>query len=481
MTRVLAKVSLMLMVCCAVVLGNALPAAADETPVWEPGPEWGTAEYTELPEWAAATGCDAGEQWTWTSDQGQIAWRIIPCAESGAAMGAGMWDEPTGRELGDASVFDHSDDRVWWLPTDQQIVRQWAMDQDPEREHILVRVAVSCSSDAAAQCAQESSWVSTEIAAAMSGTPADNRFDLTLVFVLAFVGPGMLWALLVLPWRLILALLRPRYTIGDHPPRVQDLTTAVRWARVRRFIRRIAWGLALAGVLLGLGFAITGTSEQALGITAIAALLVGVLALAYKVAPPHPVERGRSVALNRTGWRGVLGVLLSSVAYALLPVLIAVYLLALAYDEIMPGWPVTAGSQLAQRPEPFARLFYGWGGRHGHDVVGLHLLRAASRVDGAVRPGSTRPAPARGHSGGRSRPGPAPALPVPAQLRRGHPEDAGTAPPPGSDRRAHRVSQGAVRGSAGPSAVDDRAGDRDRAAGGEAATDRRGPGQLQQR
>ena len=360
MRRVLAKVSLLLLMCCAVVLGHAVPATADETPAWEPGPEWGPVEYTELPEWAGATGCRIGEQWTWTAEQGQIVWQIVPCEDSGAAIGAGMWAEPSGRELGDASVLDHSDDQVWWAPTDQQVVRQWSMDQAPERENILVRVSVTCSSDAAAQCAEETAWVSAEIATAMPGSPRDSRFDLSLVFLLAFVGPGMLWALLVLPWRLILVLIRPTYSIVDHPPRVQDLTGAVRWARVRRFIRRIAWGLALAGLLLGLALALTGTSDQAVGITVIAGLLVGLLALAYKFAPPHPVERGRSIGLSRSGWRGILGVALSSVAYALLPVLLAGYLLVLAYDEIMPGWPVTTADELTRRPEPLAGLFYGW-------------------------------------------------------------------------------------------------------------------------
>ena len=110
MRRVLAKVTLMVLVSCAVVLGQTVPATADQTPAWEPGPEWGSPEYTELPEWDRSVACGGGERWTWTSDQGQIDWQVVTCDHRDAARGAALWQLPPGSVVPDGDVLAGGED-----------------------------------------------------------------------------------------------------------------------------------------------------------------------------------------------------------------------------------------------------------------------------------------------------------------------------------------------------------------------------------
>lgn len=373
MRRVLAKVSLMLMVCCAVVLGNAVPAVADETPVWEPGPEWGTAEYTELPQWDRSVACEAGESWSWTSDQGQIHWQVVPCDGVDTARGAALWEQPPGRVIPDAATLGDEQDQVWWLADTQQVVRRWMMETPDERGQ-FVQVSVSCATDDATQCAQESAGISQEIADAMPGQVQDVSYDVSRALIMALVGPGMFWLILVLPWRGVRALLRPRYAMTNQPPRVQDLSTAVRRARINRAVRRVAMVPAAVFVLLSFAAAYSADIPTVVGVTAMTAGCVGLLALAYRFAGPHPVERGRRLTLDDTRGRGILGTALTTVAYCLLPVLLVVYILVSAYGQFVPGWPVTSAAEVAGRPEPLVGLLYDWAVGPARNLVNFLII-----------------------------------------------------------------------------------------------------------
>ena len=359
MRRVLATVGLMLMVCCAVVLGNAVPAAADETPVWQPGPEWGTAEYTEMPEWGRSVGCDPGDRWSWSSGDGQIDWQTVSCEMDDNARGVALWEQPSGSVLPNAHALTDENDQVWWVADSEQVVRRWIM-ETPDDRGLFVQVSVSCAGAGAAQCAQESAWVSREIADALPGQVDEVSYDLSRGIIMGLVGPAMFWLVLVLPWRSVTALLRPRYAMTDQPPRVHDLSSDVLRARIKRIIRRVAWGPAGIVTLGAITAAFAGEVSAAMGLTFLAAVAIVLLAMAYLFAAPHPVERGRRLSLDDTGARGILGAALTTVAYCLLPALVLVYLLVTAYGQFVPGWPVTSAAELAGRPEPLVGLLYDW-------------------------------------------------------------------------------------------------------------------------
>lgn len=373
MRRVLAKVSLMLMACCAVVLGTTVPAAADEAPVWEPGPEWGSAEYTELPQWDRAVACATGEQWSWTSGEGQIDWQIVPCEEEDNARGAALWEQPSGRVLPDAEVLAEERDQVWWVADTQQVVRRWVV-ETPDEQGLFVQVTVTCTSDDATQCAQDSGWVSQEIADALPGAPEDVSYDVSRGIIMGLVGPAMFWLVLVLPWRCVTAVLRPRYAMSDQPPRVRDLSGAVLGARIKRVLRRVVWVPAGFLAMMSLAAAFSADTLTAIGVTAMAIVSVGLLALVYRFAAPHPVERGRRVSLEDTGARGLFGTALTTVAYCLLPALVVVYLLVTAYGQIVPGWPVTSAAEVAGRPEPLVGLLYDWAVGPARNLVAFLIV-----------------------------------------------------------------------------------------------------------
>ncbi len=365
MRRVLARVGVLLLVSCAVVLGTTLPAAADPTPAWQPGPEWGTPEHTELTRWGRSVACDVGEQWAWSAAGEQIVWSTVHCDRASTARGAALWQQPAGHTLPDAGVLSGGTEQVWWLPAEEQLVRRWVMDRPGESGADFVQVALTCTAGEAQQCAEQTGWAARGIAAAMAGEVQRTEYGLDDAIIIAVVGPLLLWAVLVLPWRILTALLRSRYAMTAQPPRVQDLTRPVRRARLRRAVRKVAWVL----MVLALGLGLTVVAERGDGAGLGAAVLIlptlGLLALTYRWAPPHPVERGRQLPLADAGARGVLGVALTTIAYALLPVLLLVYLLLTAYGSIVPAWPVTSATELAGRPEPLVTLFYGpavgWG------------------------------------------------------------------------------------------------------------------------
>ena len=371
MRRVLATVALMLMVSCAVVLGQAVPAAADETPVWEPGPEWGTAEYVELPEWGRSVACEPGEQWTWASDQGQISWQVVSCDHRDAARGAALWEQPPGRVLPEGSVLAGEQDQVWWVADSREVVRRWLMEM-PDRQGDFVQVSVTCATGDAQQCAQETGWISEEIAATLPGTVDNVSYDVFRGVIIGLVGPGLFWVVLVLPVRSLTALLRPRYAMTDQRPRVNDLSADVLRARIKRIGRRVAWGPAVFLSFGAITAAFSDETSAAVGLTLMAVVAIGLLALVYRFAAPHPVERGRRLSLDDTGIRGILGTALTIVAYCLLPVLILVYLLVTAYGQTVPGWPVSSAAELSGRSEPLVGLLYDWAVGPGRNLV--HFL-----------------------------------------------------------------------------------------------------------
>ena len=374
MRRVLARVGLLLLVSCAVVLGSTLPAAADDTPPWSPGDEWGTATYTELSKWSRSGACDVGQEWTWSGPSGQITWTTVFCDRESTARGAALWEQPDGHTLPDAGVLAGGEEQVWWLPSSEQVLRRWVQDRKAEDDAAFVQVSSTCSAGDARTCAQETAWVAQGVAAAIDGEVERVEYGPVDAIAMAVVAPALLWGLLVLPWRSITALLRPRYLMTADPPRVQDLTRQVWRARARRGVRKVVWTLAGSMVALLLAIAVEG-DDGAMG----AAVVFGVpaivlLALTYRFAPPHPVERGRSLSLADTGARGVLGVALTTVAYGLLPVLLLVYLLLAAYGSFVPGWPVASAAELAARPEPFVAELYDGAMHLGRDPLSAIFL-----------------------------------------------------------------------------------------------------------
>ena len=358
MRRALTRVGLLLLVSCAVVLGSTLPVAADETPPWSPGDEWGTATSTELSQWGRSDACDVGQEWVWTGPGGQITWSTVRCDGASTARGAALWQQPDGHTLPEASVLAGGEEQVWWLPASDQLVRRWVQDLEAENDAVFVEVSSTCSRDDPRACAQETAWVAQGVAAAMDGEVERVEYGLVDAIVMALVGPSLLWAVLVLPWRSITALLRPRYLMTADPPRVQDLTRQVLLARTGRAVRKVVWTLAGSFLVLVLALAVEG-DDGAMGAAVIFGVpAIALLALTYRFAPPHPVERGRRVSLADTGARGVLGVALTTIAYGLLPVLLLVYLLVAVYGSFVPGWPVTSAAGLAGRPEPLVGQFY---------------------------------------------------------------------------------------------------------------------------
>lgn len=373
MRRVLAKVTLMVLVSCAVVLGQTVPATADQTPAWEPGPEWGSPEYTELPEWDRSVACGVGERWTWTSDQGQIDWQVVTCDHRDAARGAALWQLPPGSVVPDGDVLAGGEDEAWWLPDSRQLVRRWMMEM-PDRSGHFVQVSVSCAAAEPAQCAEDTAWVSEEIAAAMPGAVNGVDYDLNRGIIMSLVGPGLLWLVLVVPWRAVTALLRPRYAMSNEPPRVQDLTPTVLRARSKRAVRKVVWAPTVILTVSALAAAFSGNATAAAGLTVVVVVAVGLLALTYRLAAPHPVERGRRVSFEDTGARGLLGTALTTVAYCLLPVLLLVYLLVTTYGQIVPGWPVSSGAELSGRPEPLVGLLYDWAVGPGRNLLAFLVV-----------------------------------------------------------------------------------------------------------
>src|SRR5690606_10253153 len=126
------------------------------------------------------------------------------------------------------------------------------------------------------------------------GTVEEPAYELTSNLFDAVAFPLVLWAVFVAPFRLVSFLTRPRYTSTSGVARYHDVSGAVLAARWRRRVRRAAW--AVAGfVVVAVAPGVVGSTVAAAGFGVSVLLLaaLALLALAYWLAPPHPVERGR--------------------------------------------------------------------------------------------------------------------------------------------------------------------------------------------
>ncbi|WP_154794803.1 hypothetical protein [Occultella kanbiaonis] len=348
----------------AVLLGAfgapSASAAPAGDPPWAPGDDWFLLTSAVDESVGDAPGCGTAQQWRWQgpgAGEELTLWYAV-CDDDDEAIGLAEWRGIPGRPVTEVQVLD-GEERVRWNGGDAELRSQWIT--SAEDSTALVELRMPCEADPRA-CAGRIGPFALDLQDTLAAdgynrvnTPAYNLSDVlvqTIVFVV------FIWVIFVGPFRLIAFARRPRYRSGSTSPRYHDLTRVVLGARWKRRIRMVVWFFAAFLGLVELNSVIAGDTSAALAVLLALAVLVGLIALMYRLIPPHPVEDVRPTRLGSLSVRGGVGMALSTIAYGLLPVILVVFVLLNWYAGASGGWPVDSGAGLSGRWEPLAGPLY---------------------------------------------------------------------------------------------------------------------------
>lgn len=364
---------------CAVVglvvatLGWASSAWA--SPQFDPGDDWTVESSASLPVTASAPECDVGMETVWTSGEHTLTMTTVPCWDSSAAAGMYEWLGVEGDVVPGAS---EEDELVLW--TGDAVTRAWVGEGPSERYTVAVQT-ITCAGATRDECVAGSNGL---VRAAMEALPGgvagvDTPGYTIQSWILVLLVPGILVGIVVVPFRAIRALTRPRYASESTSPRYHDTSRRVRRAQGRRLVRRFLWWtLAFFGMVAASSIT-TRDSSQALG-AAVIMVIVGVVIVVgrFTFARSDPVERGRRPTTG-LGAQAVVGTIVSFLAYATAALLVLIFALTVSYALMSQGWPTLTSEDIDRMALPMLSGLSGVAqalGGSGYAVCLLLLLPA---------------------------------------------------------------------------------------------------------
>jgi hypothetical protein len=314
---------------------TTLPASADVgEPPFDPGDDWTLTASREDPSTEAGS-CSSGAEWVWTSAEAEMTLLHVPCTDTAAASGAYEWLAITGEPVGGRS---EEDEAVLW--GEDSVIRAWITDGGGSDRGIAV-LTIGCAGRGLEECTAETREL---MMLAMRGLPGgvagvDTPGFTLEAIVLGLIVPVVLIAVVVAPFRLVAALTRARYASSSTSPRYHDVTRLVRKARWLRLVRRVLlWATGFV-VVIGLLSTAAGDLTALWGTLVVCAIPAIVLLVGYRTfLRPSPVERGRR-NVSGQGAEAAVGATLSVLSYALVALILVVYVLLTLYGGMSAGWP----------------------------------------------------------------------------------------------------------------------------------------------
>lgn len=341
--RLLAVVGLVL----GALTTGALPASADAgDPPFDPGAEWTLTSSREDPSTNPAPECGTASEWVWSGEDREITLYLVPCTSSGAVSGMYEWLAIDGEAVTGVS---HEEERVLWAP--DRVIRIWRAD-GKGTDRALAVLTVTCAGTGQKQCVADSDDIAL---AAMRSTPGGldgvDRPGFTIeTIMLGLFVPILLIAVVVAPFRIVAQLARARYGSTSTSPRYHDVSGLVSKARWLRRIRRVLWSIALFMVFVSITAASTGDASAMAGTLVLGAIPLILVLIGHRTfLRPSPVERGRR-NVSGQGAEAAVGATLSVLAYALVGLVLVVYVLLGNYGDMSAGWP-SLGSDDVRRME----------------------------------------------------------------------------------------------------------------------------------
>ncbi|GAB2984222.1 hypothetical protein [Actinotalea caeni] len=333
-----------LLVSLGVVLGAALGLTAPAAPAHADDPPWSPAGFT-LVETAGWTidgddRCDPGERWRWAGDAAEVAVILVPCTNQPAAQAAAAAQVIFTTDLPDERTLDV--EHVSWSETEGVALRVWVQ----EARIVVLAVQAADRANALALGAQ----LAPDLAASLPGEPVPPQSDGYQVQGILVTLPLLVWLVLVLPARAVVALRRPRYEARSDTPGWLDVTPAAAQVATRRRWRRAGWwvaGLSATLLAFGLGNLTIGAVLDGVGRVVVGALgLVGGVVMVRRHRP-LPVERAGRLPSTHGGARAWLGRGLSAVAHGLaLAVVVGVGVAGVASAILPPAQRIPTPAEI---------------------------------------------------------------------------------------------------------------------------------------
>lgn len=286
--------------------------------------------------------CDEGSQWRWEGDDAELALILIPCGDQAEAQAAAAAQAFFVAALPDERVLGV--EHVSWSESDGVAMRVWV------QESTIVVLSSHTTDDTQAAALQLSGTHAPDLAASLPGEPVPPRDDGTRVQGILVTLPLLIWLLIVLPARAVVALRRPRYDVTTADPTFRDVTSAAmhvthqrRWRRVGRWVVGLAVGLVAFGIgNLAIGAIADGVARVLLGV---AGVVGGVMITRRNRA--HPVEQAGRLPTTH-GARAWLGTALSVLAHALaLAVVVGVALAGITSVLLPPAGRIPTPGEIA--------------------------------------------------------------------------------------------------------------------------------------
>lgn len=345
MTRVLGRLVGVVLVAGAMLV---VAVSASAAPQLDPGQDWTLESSGPLQATEPAPECDAGTESVWTSGEHRLTMTTVPCWSTSSAAGMYEWLGIEGDVLPGTS-----DENELVLGTDDAVTRAWVAEAPGDSYTVAVQT-FTCAGTKRQECIDGSNGlVLAAMEALPGGVPGVSTPGYTIQsWILVLIVPVILVAFVVVPYRLVRALARPRYASASTSPRYHDVTRRVRRAQWRRWVRRFLWWTAAFWGLVAASAITTRDTSQGFGSLAVVAIL-GVVILVGRLTflKPDPVERGRR-ATTGLGAQAVVGTVVSFLAYALTALLLLVFALLVSYSSMSMGWPSLTAEDIERMALP---------------------------------------------------------------------------------------------------------------------------------
>ncbi|WP_420114686.1 hypothetical protein [Pseudactinotalea sp.] len=332
----------------AALMASAAPAAAAGDPPFDPGEDWTMTTSRDVPETDAALECSTASEWTWNSGDREMTLLAVPCENERATSGMYEWLAVEGEVVGGVS---QEGELVLWA--DDEVIRAWGAD-GPGDEGALGILRVTCAGTGQDTCVSDTDALAL---AAIEGMPGgadgvDTPGFTPEAILLAILVPVFFVAIVLVPVRLISALVRPRYASSSTSPRYHDVSRMVAKARWLRRIRRVVWWIVAVLALVGLTAIATRDTSTLWGLALMAGIPVIVVLIGYRTfLRPSVVERGRR-NVSGQGAEAAIGTTLSVLSYALVGLLVLAYVLLAIYGNMSVGWPSLDGGDVRRMDLP---------------------------------------------------------------------------------------------------------------------------------
>ena len=366
----------------AAMLAAALPASA--SPQFEPGEDWTLESSESLPVTARAPECDVGTETTWTSGEHRLSLTTVPCWDTSAAAGMYEWLGVDGEVVPGAS---REDELVLW--TGDAVTRSW-VGEGPQGRRTVAVLTITCAGAGEQDCLDGSTALVRSAMAALPGGigGVDTPGYTIQSWILVLLVPVILVAFVVVPYRLLRSLTRPRYTSASTSPRYHDVSGRVRSAQWRRRVQRFLWWTLAFFAMVAVSAITTRDSSQGFGTVVLLVILGAVILVGrFTFLKRDPVERGRRAATG-LGAQAVVGTVVSFLAYTLAALLILTFALLVSYSTMSQGWPPLTSEDIARMALPMLPGLHGAAlalGSNGYAVCLALLLPAlilVTTVDG---------------------------------------------------------------------------------------------------